>query len=790
MQRDDDKYIDLSMKDREVGDLTNVNLAGTVTLTEIQAIADRQYRVLFEMMTQGVICQDADGHIVMANSAAQTLLGYSFEELRGRTSFDPCWQARKSDGSPFPGDEHPAMLALRTGKPVKSVIMSLFHPKESAHRWLIVNAVPLFRPNERVPFQVYTTLQDQMELNHQTDISQASEQQALVRVHELEAVFEAISDNVAVYDQQGHVVEMSEPLREMLLQYPQSGSKKTESRTPLPNTLQPEEVSIGETKTPSEFAPDSPARSSDGDEPLPLESFALRDEQGHLLSDERMPIWRLLRGEVISSSHSVDIVVRTRGGVERYLSISGSPMYDETKTITGAVAIIQDVTVRRELERRTQRALDAILAMAEALVQDTHEEFQSAPIVDGAQPSLADTLVERSLVELPCRLLDCQRVGIALLDPETDMLQPMIVVGISPEHEHHWRNSLQGARLQNFLGDARLVARLRSGQVLSLDASLPLFRDHPSYKMITPIMKGNHLLGILLLGYGRNQPTHTQNELAIIQAIARLASLVIEREKARNERDQALMALQTANHELERANKVKSNFVSMVSHEFRTALTGIQGFSEIIRDGELTLPEAREFAVDIFTDARRLGRMINDMLDLDRMEAGRMELSLGWTDLNAIILDVVAHMRPNASNHSLRLQLANALPILPGDYDKLTQVMTNLLDNAIKYSPDGGEIVITSVVEGNMVQVSVKDNGLGIAPVDLERIFERYARAGSGKTRFIEGTGLGLPIVREIIQMHGGQVWAESLQGKGSVFHFTMPFTERHPISILDRPGA
>jgi two-component system sensor histidine kinase VicK len=96
----------------------------------------------------------------------------------------------------------------------------------------------------------------------------------------------------------------------------------------------------------------------------------------------------------------------------------------------------------------------------------------------------------------------------------------------------------------------------------------------------------------------------------------------------------------------------------------------------------------------------------------------------------------------------------------------------------VKYSPDGGEIVINSVVEGNMVHVSIRDAGLGIAPADLERIFERYARAGSGTSRFIEGTGLGLPIVREIVQMHGGQVWAESLQGKGSVFHFTIPFTE------------
>jgi signal transduction histidine kinase len=229
---------------------------------------------------------------------------------------------------------------------------------------------------------------------------------------------------------------------------------------------------------------------------------------------------------------------------------------------------------------------------------------------------------------------------------------------------------------------------------------------------------------------------------------------------------------------LERANKVKSNFVSMVSHEFRTALTGIQGFSEIMRDKDLTPLETKEFALDIYTDARRLVRMITDMTDLDRMETGRVELNMGWLDMNAIILDVVGRLRSTALKHTIRLQLANALPILLGDYDKLTQVMVNLLDNAIKYSPEGGDIFVSSIVEGHVVHVTVRDSGRGIAPTDLERIFERYTRATAGNPGYIEGTGQGLPVVREIIKMHRGQVWVESIEGKGSVLHFTVQFTE------------
>jgi signal transduction histidine kinase len=352
----------------------------------------------------------------------------------------------------------------------------------------------------------------------------------------------------------------------------------------------------------------------------------------------------------------------------------------------------------------------------------------------------------------------------------------MVVVGFSSEHEQQWRNGLQGARLSNLVGDARHVSQLRAGEVLSIDISQVFLRDQAAYKLVTPILMGGQLAGILLLGYGSIKPNHTSNELAILKAIARLASLVIERERAQNERNHALQELQAANEELEHANKVKTDFISIVSHEFRTALTGIQGFSEMMRDKDFSIMEMKEFAADIHSDAQRLTRLIKNILDLDRMESGRMHLSLGWLDMNAIITDVTGRLRPTAPNHLLRLQLASALPILKGDRDKLTQVVANLLNNAIKYSPDGGDITITSQVEGAAVHVSVKDQGVGIEARHLERIFERYARVESDNKYYIDGTGLGLPIVRQIVQLHGGHVWVESTPGEGSIFHFTVQF--------------
>lgn len=226
---------------------------------------------------------------------------------------------------------------------------------------------------------------------------------------------------------------------------------------------------------------------------------------------------------------------------------------------------------------------------------------------------------------------------------------------------------------------------------------------------------------------------------------------------------------------LERLNQLKNEFVSMVSHEFRTALVGIQGFSEILMEESTGQDEVKSLAGDIFNDAQRLNRMITEMLDLDRMEAGKIRLAPRPVDVNGLVRDVVERAQASSDEHAIRAELDEALPIITADPDRIVQVVSNLLSNAVKYSPDGGEVLVSTAIQDGSVRVAVTDHGVGIAPENMSKVFGRYERFESNRTSKVVGTGLGLAICRQIIELHGGRIWVDSRVGAGSTFQFTVP---------------
>jgi PAS domain S-box-containing protein len=226
-------------------------------------------------------------------------------------------------------------------------------------------------------------------------------------------------------------------------------------------------------------------------------------------------------------------------------------------------------------------------------------------------------------------------------------------------------------------------------------------------------------------------------------------------------------------------DRVKTEFVSQVSHELRTPLTAIKGFTEMLLDGDAgdINAEQQEYLDIVKSNVDRLVALINDLLDISRIESGRIKLNLASIDVTAIIASVVTTMRPllSGKNQTLTTEVEPHLPLATGDNDRVVQVVTNLISNAHKYTQAGGSIVVRVERTGDLVRVAVNDNGMGIPAEDVPKLFTRFFRVDSSLTREIGGTGLGLSIVKSIVEMQGGTVSVDTELGKGSTFAFTLP---------------
>ncbi|MFN8661022.1 MAG: ATP-binding protein [Thermomicrobiales bacterium] len=238
---------------------------------------------------------------------------------------------------------------------------------------------------------------------------------------------------------------------------------------------------------------------------------------------------------------------------------------------------------------------------------------------------------------------------------------------------------------------------------------------------------------------------------------------------------EALDDLSAAHAEVGALSQAKSEYLSFLSHELRTPLTSIQGFSELMAEGGLPDDETAEFAGIIHLNAQRLERMISDILDMDRLESGQRHLRRQRVDLAAVILEVVETLSGLGHDHDISLAVAGDLPPLGADGDLLTIVFTNVIGNAIKYTPPAGRIAIAvSQPVPTQVEIAVSDTGPGVPPEALEKIFQRFARLTRDERQLIVGSGLGLPIARQIVELHGGQIWAENVDG-GARFVVRLP---------------
>ncbi len=367
--------------------------------------------------------------------------------------------------------------------------------------------------------------------------------------------------------------------------------------------------------------------------------------------------------------------------------------------------------------------------------------------------------------------------------------------GVVFEYDEAAEEFVQRAQTETgaVLGEARRTNRIRKGEgvlgqtAITLDSvQVPDITMPGAYAgrlrenliesgiraiLAVPMVYEGHLIGCL--GVTRNRPGDFPAEtVELLRTFATQSALAIQNARLFRE-------IEDKSRQLEAASHHKSEFLANMSHELRTPLNAVIGFSEVLLQrmfGELN-DKQDEYLKDIYASGQHLLSLINDILDLSKIEAGRMELASAPFHLPSALENAVTLVKERAARHGIALQLDldPRLGELVGDERKVKQVLLNLLSNAVKFTSEGGRISLKAGRTDGTVEIAVTDTGIGIAPEDQAAVFEEFRQVGSDETRKQEGTGLGLTLAKKFVELHGGRIWVESEPGRGSTFTFTLP---------------
>jgi signal transduction histidine kinase len=427
------------------------------------------------------------------------------------------------------------------------------------------------------------------------------------------------------------------------------------------------------------------------------------------------------------------------------------------KTFADQAAIaIENVRLFNE----TKEALEQQTAISEIL-----RVISSSPT--DVQPVL-DAIAERA-----AQLCDASAASMYLTDGDT--LRHLASKGPSPDPVSHV-DSLPINR-DSISGRALLERRtIEVNDMLAEGADYPLSleiaqRDGHRTVVVVPLFREGKPFGTIVLRRKEVRP-FSERELALLQTFGDQAAIALENVRLFRE-------IEDKSRQLEVANKHKSEFLANMSHELRTPLNAIIGFSEVLLEkmfGEINVKQ-QDYLSDIHSSGRHLLALINDILDLSKIEAGRMELEPSDFDVPSALQNALTLVRERAQRHgiALSLQIDPAVRELRADERKFKQILVNLLSNAVKFTPDGGRVALRARPVENGLEVSVSDTGIGIAPEDQEKVFEEFRQVGGDYKTKQEGTGLGLALARRFVELHRGVITVQSELGKGATFTFTIP---------------
>ncbi len=435
------------------------------------------------------------------------------------------------------------------------------------------------------------------------------------------------------------------------------------------------------------------------------------------------------------------------------------------------IVTIEDIQKRKMLEEESRLRLSREMG-EHALSERENEQLQILQtLTDISLTHLSLDELFQDILKRIREIMNADNIAVLLLDDTERQLTIRAVQGV----EEVIAADVQIPLGKGFAGTiAAQGIPLIVNEHTNIEILNPVLRREIKSLLGVPLLVNERVIGVVHVGMKYHRDFNEQ-DVYLFQRVAERMALAIERtllyEDARRAHQDAL----GHSKQLVQMYEHQSNFVSIVSHEFRTTLTGIQGFSDILRTGEFSQEEVQDFSTNIYHDSLRLVRMINDLLDLEKMKAGSESLSLTSVNLVTLLEEQISRFKVSTTLHVFELLAETDLPPIAGDRDRLIQMIANLLSNAVKYSPGGGLITASVYRNGEMVHLQIRDQGIGIADAALKKIFNMYNRINAESSHHIQGTGLGLAIVHHIAQLHHGQIWVESTLGKGSTFNIVLP---------------
>lgn len=704
-------------------------------------------RAITENLGDGLYALDTAGCLTFMNPAAERMLGWTEAELHGK-DMHATIHFQHGDGTPFPREECPLLQVIRAGH-THRVEDDTFTRKDGSTFPVAYVSSPITTGG--MVTGAVLVFHDITARRALDEALRRSEREAASQTNQLLAIFESIADAVIVYDRDGNILRTNAADAELL------GSR---------------------------LFPEAPVRTLSERDRL----FTVLDEDGHPILPDQWPSVRVLKGEVLRGASAADLLLRTVDGRNIVLNASGAPVRDADGDIVGGVLIGRDVTRRRRLEQQTHEALTALMAMAEALA--SNDLASSGSTLASARP------VAMRLAELTRAVMGCERVGVHVYDLETRLAHTLAVAGLTKEQEQLAARTFT-ARMNN---PPETVKRLQAGDVVAIDLTCPPYDRWPNPLgsrsiLLAPISVGGPILGDISVDYGAVEHRPTADEIAMARTVAKLAAQIIERDRLAHEREEAhanALALVETTRRMD-------EFLSIAAHELKTPVTNSMltatlasdTLKRFIADAELSQTAQDTLIADTLRPLLgllertsdhmdRLSRLVVDLLDISRIRDGKLEMRVAPCNLADLVRDVIEEQRQLAPGRIIRLRLPAAsrpAPIVRGDADRIRQVVTNYLSNALKYSREDRQVNVHVRADDEWARVSVRDHGSGVPRVEQRRVWECCYRVEG--TQVLSGTsvglGLGLYISRSIIEQHNGRVGLHSTEGHGAAFWFALP---------------